>query len=93
VVHLDVVIYIVTVLLAIYALLIVARAVLSLLRLEPGSLVFRAEHLTSVLTDPYLRVFRRILPVSRFGWPARRDFSSLLGLIVLFIVIQVLARI
>jgi uncharacterized protein YggT (Ycf19 family) len=90
---LDIVIYVITVLLSIYALLIVVRAVLSWVHPEPDSSVFRAEHLAVLLTDPYLRVFRRILPVSRFGWPARRDFSSLLGLIVLFIAIQVLIRI
>ena len=92
-VHLDTVIHIVTVLLALYALLIVVRAVLSWVHLAPDSPVLRAQQLVVSLTDPYLRVFRRILPVSRFGWPARRDFSSLLGLIVLFIVMQVLIRI
>ncbi len=91
--YLDILIYIVTVLLSIYALLIVARAALSWVHLEPGSLAFRAENVAAVLTDPYLRVLRRVLPVTRFGWPARRDFSSLLGLIVLLIVIQVLIRI
>jgi uncharacterized protein YggT (Ycf19 family) len=90
---LDVVLYIITALLAIYALLIVLRAVLSWLRLRRRNSVRRVEDMAVRLTDPYLRVFRAILPVSRFGWPARRDFGSVLGFVVLFVAIQVLIRI
>lgn len=89
----DIVIHIITALLAIYALLIVVRAVLSWLQLERRQSVKRVEQLAVTLTDPYLRVFRAILPVSRFGWSARRDFASVLGFIVLFVVMQVLIRI
>jgi YggT family protein len=92
-VHVDLAIRIVIIVLGIYALLIVVRAVLSWLPHEPDGPVSRAEHVVVILTDPYLRGFRYLLPVSRFGWSARRDFSSLLGLVVLFIAMQVLLRI
>lgn len=91
--HVDVVIYIITALLGIYGLLILVRVVLSWIHPKPDGPVFRALRVAVVFTEPYLRVFRYILPVPRYGWPARRDFSSLLGLIVLFVAAQVLTRV
>lgn len=77
----DVVIYIITALLAIYAFLIIARAVLSWLHLGRDGSIIRAEHLTVVLTDQYLRVSLRILPVSRFGWSDLTPFVGPLPMI------------
>jgi YggT family protein len=44
------------------------------------------------LTEPYLRLFRRLIPMARVG-SVGLDLSALIGLVVLFIVIQVLARV
>lgn len=84
-------VYVVYLLVLIYAWLIIARAVLSWFRVRPSSPVFHAKRVLSWLTDPYLRLFRRILPVARIG-SVGFDLSSLVGLIVLFILIQLLAR-
>jgi uncharacterized protein YggT (Ycf19 family) len=43
------------------------------------------------LTEPYLGVFRRVIPVARIGGSAV-DFSAVVGLLVLFIVLQLLTR-
>ena len=45
---------------------------------------------SALTTEPYLRLLRRLLPVRRVG-SVGLDLSSVIGLIVLFIVIQVLA--
>ena len=44
------------------------------------------------ITEPYLRLFRRFLPTARIG-SFGLDLSALVGLVILFIVIQALARI
>lgn len=84
-------IYLVYLLVLIYTWLIVARAVLSWFPARPGSPVLAVKRTLHVLTEPYLRLFRRFLPVARLG-AVGFDLSSLVGLIVLFLVIQVLAR-
>ena len=43
------------------------------------------------VTEPYLGVFRRVIPVARFGGTGI-DFSSIVALVVLFAVMQILAR-
>jgi len=48
--------------LTIYAWLIVARTVLSWLQPRPGSAVFRAYRVLFDVTEPYLALFRRLLP-------------------------------
>ena len=87
----SVVVYVIYLLVLIYAWLIVARAVLSWFRVRPGGPVFHAYRALYFLTEPYLRLFRRVLPVARIGFVGL-DLSALVGLIILFIVIQVLAR-
>ena len=86
-------VFVIYILVLIYTWLIVARAVLSWFRLRPGSPVYQVKRVLFVVTEPYLRLLRRVLPVARFGWPAGLDLSTLLGLIILFVIIQVLARI
>ena len=43
------------------------------------------------VTEPYLGIFRRIIPVARIGGTGI-DFSSVVALIVLFVVLQLLLR-
>jgi YggT family protein len=85
-------VYVITTLLALYGWLIVLRAILSWVDVGSEGPVLRVRRLLVVVTEPYLGLFRRVLPVVRVGWPAGLDFSTLLGLVVLFIIIQVLAR-
>ena len=88
--QLSTIMYIIYLLVVIYSLLIVARVLLSWLRPRPGNPVFRFYRALFWLTEPYLRLFRRLLPVRRIG-SVGLDLSSVIGLIVLFIVIQVFA--
>lgn len=74
-----------------YAWLIVARAVLSWLRIRPGSKLYRVNRALVDVTEPYLLLFRRVLPVTRIGGLGI-DWSSLAALLVLLVVAQVLAR-
>jgi YggT family protein len=85
-------IYIIYLLLVIYTWLIVARALLSWFPVRRGSPVSAIRQALDVVTEPYLRLFRRLLPTARIG-AVGLDLSALVGLVVLFIVIQVLARI
>jgi YggT family protein len=89
--RLSAVVYVVYLLLLIYVWLIVAGAVLSWFRVRPGSPISQVKRAVSWLTEPYLRLFRRFLPIARIG-SVGLDLSALVGLIVLFILIQVLAR-
>jgi YggT family protein len=74
-----------------YSWLIVARALLSWLTVRPGTPLHGAQRLLVQSTEPYLSLFRRVLPVSRAGGLGI-DWSSLVGLMVLLVVLQVLAR-
>lgn len=85
-------IYIIYLLVTIYAWLIVTRAVLSWFRLRRGGPISPIRRVLYAVTEPYLRLFRRLLPVVRIG-AVGLDLSTVVGLIVLLIVIQVLARI
>jgi YggT family protein len=85
-------VYVVYLPVLIYTWLIVARVALSWFPVHPGSPVFPIKRALFVVTEPYLRVFRRLLPMARIG-AVGVDLSALVGLVVLFIVIQVLARI
>ena len=84
-------VYIVYLLLMIYGWLIVARALLSWFPVRRSSPFFVIKRVLHVVTEPYLRLFRRLLPTARIG-PVGLDLSALVGLIVIFILIQVLAR-
>ena len=85
-------IYIIYAVAVVYSLFILARIVLSWFPARPDSPVFLIKGALHTLTEPYLGVFRRRLPVARIG-SVGLDLSALLGLVILFIVIQVLARI
>jgi len=74
-----------------YAWLIVARAVLSWVRAAPGTTFSRVDRVLVALTEPYVGLFRRFLPVTRIGGVGI-DWSSLVALIVLLLILQVLGR-
>ena len=74
-----------------YAWLIVARAVLSWVRPRPGTTVYRVERALVDVTEPYVGLFRRFLPVTRIGGVGI-DWSSLVALLVLLVALQVLGR-
>jgi YggT family protein len=74
-----------------YVWLIVARAVLSWVRPRPGTTVYRVEKVLLDVTEPYVGLFRRFLPVTRIG-SVGIDWSSLVALLVLLVALQVLAR-
>jgi hypothetical protein len=63
---------------------------------EPGPLQLHLRALfkraLDAVTEPYLRLFRRLLPTARIG-SVGLDLSALVGLVVLFVAMQVLARI
>ena len=75
----------------IYGWLIVARAVLSWFHPRPGSLVSKVYRVLCRITEPYLGLFRRVVPTARVG-SVGVDFSSVVALIVLFIVIDMIVR-
>jgi uncharacterized protein YggT (Ycf19 family) len=74
-----------------YAWLIVVRAILSWVRPRPGTTVYRVDKVVVDVTEPYVGLFRRFLPVTRIGGVGI-DWSSLVALLVLFAALQVLAR-
>jgi len=75
----------------VYAWLIVARAVLSWVSVRPGTTLYRVQAVLIQITEPYLGLFRRVLPVTRAGGIGI-DWSSMVALIVLLVVLQILAR-
>jgi len=76
----------------VYTWLIVARALMSWLPVRTGSPFLPIKQALFALTEPYLRLFRRLIPNARIG-SVGLDLSALAGLVVLFIVMQVLARV
>ena len=85
------IVHIAYLLVMIYVWLIVARAVLSWFRPGPGTLVFRLDRVLFKLTEPYLAMFRRVVPVGRAG-SIGIDWSYTVALLVLFMVLQVVGR-
>ncbi len=81
---------IVEALLTVYSLAILARILLSWVPLRSGTFSYRLYSILYDVTEPYLRVFRRYLPLVRFG-NAALDLSPVVGLAVLFIVQRVVA--
>jgi YggT family protein len=77
--------------LTIYGWLIVARALLSWLQLRPGSTLFTIYRVLIDVTEPYVGLFRRLLPMARYG-TVGLDLSPMVALIVLFIAAQLVAR-
>ena len=88
----NIVIYVVYIVLMVYGWLIVARALLSWFRVRRDSPILPVKRALFLVTEPYLRLFRRLIPAARFG-NVGLDLSALAGLVVLFIVIQLLARV
>jgi YggT family protein len=88
---LNLFIYVIYLAAMIYVWLIVGRAVLSWFQPRPGNLVLPLYRALVSVTEPYLRLFRRLIPPGRFG-SVGVDLGSLVGLIVLFIAIQVISR-
>ena len=87
--QLGTIIYILYLLVAAYVCLIAARVLMSWLRPRPGSSIYRLYWVLCVLTEPYLRLFRRLLPILRIG-RAGLDLSPAVGLIILVILLEVL---
>jgi YggT family protein len=75
----------------VYVILIFIRVIMSYITRMPYNLVLD-KVLTFVrdVTDPYLNLWRRILPMARLG-PAAIDLSPMVGTIVLIIVGNILA--
>jgi YggT family protein len=87
---LSTVLYVIYIVVMIYAWLIVARAIISWFRVPRGNPILPVQRTLFRLTEPYLRLFRR-LPITRIG-SVGIDLSSLAGLIVLFVAMQVVIR-
>jgi YggT family protein len=81
----DVASYVQTLVL-VYVILILIRVVMSYITRMPYNLMLD-RFLTFVrdVTDPYLNLWRRILPMAKIG-PAALDLSPVVGIIVLSIV-------
>ena len=77
--------------LTIYAWLIVARMLLSWVQPRPGGAANKVNKVLVDVTEPYLAPFRRLIPTVRMG-AAGMDFSPVVALLVLFVAMQVLAR-
>jgi YggT family protein len=75
----------------IYGWLIVARALLTWLPIRRGTVMWRVQGVLFKVTEPYLAFFRRLLPPGRFG-SVGIDWSFMVGLVVVFVVLQVVGR-
>ena len=84
-------VYVIYLAITIYAWLIVARALMSWLHPRPGTGLYRVNAVLVDVTEPYLSPFRRFIPVVRLGGSGV-DLSSVVALIVLFVVLQLLVR-
>jgi len=85
------IIYVIYLALTLYAWLIVARMLLSWVQLRPGGTASKANRVLVDMTEPYLAPFRRLIPMVRMG-AMSMDFSPVVALLVLFVAMQVLAR-
>jgi YggT family protein len=81
-------VYVIYVALNVYAFLIVAAALLSWFQARAGTALFRVSKVLHDVTEPYVGLFRRVLPVVRLG-STGLDLSPVVALIVLFVAIQV----
>lgn len=85
------IIYVIYLALSIYAWIIVARMLLSWVQLRPGGAAYKVNKVLVDVTEPYLAPFRRLIPMARIG-AMGMDFSPVVALLVLFIAMQVVAR-
>jgi len=83
--------FIIYAILLVYSWLIVARVVLSWFPAHAGGSLYAVKAALHTLTEPYVRLFRRIVPVTRVG-SVRLDLGMLVSLVVLFVLIQLFAR-
>jgi YggT family protein len=77
--------------LVVYSWAIIVRALLTWLPLRPGTASYRVYSILYDVTEPYLRLFRRLLPPLRVSGAAV-DMSALVGLVVIYVALGVLAR-
>jgi len=83
--------YLIYLALTVYAWLIIAAALLSWFPVQPGTVVFRISGVLHGVTEPYVGLFRRVLPVLRIG-ASGLDLSPVVALVVLIVVIQIVIR-
>ena len=76
----------------IYILLIVVRALMSWFPLRSGTAAYRIYSWVYDVTEPYLQLFRRVLPPVRMG-NAALDLSPIVGFVVLIAVRYIVSRI
>lgn len=69
----------------IYYFLLLARIILSWIPLPSQPVLDRAVGVLYELTEPYLNIFRRLLPMASFGGMGF-DFSPIIGFFVLQII-------
>jgi uncharacterized protein YggT (Ycf19 family) len=69
----------------------VVQGLLSWFAIRPGHILHRVRAVLTWLTEPYLRLFRRLIPTPHMG-VVGIDLSALVGLIALFVVAQVVVR-
>jgi YggT family protein len=74
--------------LELYILLIVVRAILSWFPLRSGTASYRVYSWVYDATEPYLQLFRRVLPPVRMG-NAALDLSPIIGFVVLLVVLRI----
>jgi YggT family protein len=72
----------------VYTLVIFAYIITSWLRLPYSTWLNRIQRFLYDVTEPYLRLFRRVLPAA-----GPFDFSPMLGVIVLWVVEQILVQV
>lgn len=83
------IVYLIYLALTAYSWLIVARALISWFHPRPGGGLSRIDAALRSLTEPYLGLFRRLLPGS---WTGARgiDLTPVVGLLALLVVMQII---
>jgi YggT family protein len=76
----------------VYVVIIFIRILLTWFRLPYSRPLNIFTEWISNVTDPYLRMWRRVLPMVRLG-PAAMDLSPIIGTIVLLIVAGIVANV
>lgn len=75
--------------LSIYIFMVFVRFVLSWFPLRSGTTAYRVYGVLYDATEPYLRLFRPLVPQVRMG-NAALDLSAMLGMLVLIVVSMIL---
>ncbi|MGM0365132.1 MAG: YggT family protein [Actinomycetota bacterium] len=76
-------------LLQIYVWVIIIRAILSWLKINPSGIWFRIYRFILEITEPFLRIFRRIIPSVRIG-RAYLDISFIVAVLAIQFIIFLL---